>query len=112
MRVAEGWKDYELIDASSGERLERWGDTILVRPDPQVIWNTDLKDPLWDHADAIYHRSHSGGGEWEYRNSLPKEWTISWNGLTFFVSPYLIIFLIDSIHWFSTVRVNGEVTTS
>ena len=87
MRLAEGWTDYELIDASSGERLERWGNSILVRPDPQVIWNSSKTDPLWDKADAIYHRSHSGGGEWEYNHSLPKEWTITWKDLSFYVSP-------------------------
>ena len=87
MRVAKDWKDYELLDATNGERLERWGNTILVRPDPQVIWKTVKEDKNWSHADAIYHRSHSGGGSWEYKNSVPKEWTISWRDLSFYVSP-------------------------
>ncbi|MEG1945171.1 MAG: class I SAM-dependent methyltransferase [Oscillospiraceae bacterium] len=81
MRVAGGWLDYELIDATDGNRLERWNDTILVRPDPQVIWHTQKKNILWNRADAVYHRSGAGGGEWEYRRNLPAEWTVSWNGV-------------------------------
>ena len=87
MRAAEGWKDYELIDASSGNRLERWGSYLLVRPDPQVIWHTEKKDSGWDTADAVYHRSSSGGGSWEYRSPLPEEWTVEWNGLRLIVTP-------------------------
>ena len=67
MRPADTWKDYELLDATDGNRLERWGETILIRPDPQVVWKTPKQSPLWAKADAIYHRSNQGGGEWEYR---------------------------------------------
>ncbi len=87
MRTAEDWKDYELIDTSSGNRLERWGRYILVRPDPQVIWKTEKTDPLWSSADAVYHRSSAGGGSWEYIRRLPEEWTIEWNGLKMYVTP-------------------------
>ena len=87
MRIAPDWVDYELIDASSGERLERWGSYYLVRPDPQVIWNTPKKHPKWRSADAVYHRSSSGGGYWEYKSRVPEEWTIHCNELTFLVSP-------------------------
>lgn len=87
MRAADNWKDYELIDTSSGNRLERWGRYILVRPDPQVIWNTQKTDPLWENADAVYHRSNSGGGSWEYLRKLPEEWVIEWNGLKMYVTP-------------------------
>ena len=87
MRAAEGWKDYELIDASSGNRLERWGSYLLVRPDPQVIWKTEKRDHRWRSADAVYHRSSSGGGSWEYRNTLPDEWSVEWNGLKLIVTP-------------------------
>ena len=66
MRPADTWKDYELLDATGGNRLERWGETLLVRPDPQVVWKTPQQSPLWAKADAIYHRSNQGGGEWEY----------------------------------------------
>ena len=71
MRPADSWKDYELLDATGGNRLERWGETILIRPDPQVVWKTEKQSPLWAKADAIYHRSNQGGGEWEYRRRLP-----------------------------------------
>jgi len=80
MRTAQGWTDYELIDATDGRRLERWGGYSLVRPDPQVIWKTGEINPKWKSADAVYHRSKSGGGRWEYRRTVPKEWHIEWNG--------------------------------
>ena len=83
MRVADNWKDYELIDCSCGERLERWGNITLIRPDPQVIWKTEKKNPLWKKADAVYHRSQSGGGQWEIRNKIPDFWTIGYRDLTF-----------------------------
>ncbi len=83
MRVADNWKDYELIDCSCGERLERWGKITLIRPDPQVIWKTEKKNPLWRKADAVYHRSQSGGGKWEIRNRIPDFWTIGYRDLTF-----------------------------
>lgn len=83
MRVADNWKDYELIDCSCGERLERWGNITLIRPDPQVIWKTEKKNPLWKKADAIYHRSQTGGGNWEIRNKIPDFWTIGYRDLTF-----------------------------
>ena len=63
MRPADTWKDYELLDATDGNRLERWGETILIRPDPQVVWKTPKQSPLWAKADAVYHRSNQGGGE-------------------------------------------------
>ena len=83
MRVADNWKDYELIDCSCGERLERWGNITLIRPDPQVIWKTEKKNPLWKKADAVYHRSQTGGGQWEIRNKIPDFWTINYRDLTF-----------------------------
>ncbi len=83
MRVADNWKDYELIDCSCGERLERWGNVTLIRPDPQVIWKTEKKNPLWKKADAVYHRSQTGGGNWEIRNKIPDFWTIGYRDLTF-----------------------------
>ncbi len=88
MRVAHGWSDYELIDASAGRRLERWGEYILVRPDPQVIWRTSESDARWKSADAVYRRSDKGGGAWDYKRTLPNEWKISWGGgFSLFVTP-------------------------
>ena len=87
MRLADRWKDYELLDASGGERLERWGDITLIRPDPQIIWNTPRRHPLWNKADARYHRSKSGGGSWDMRRQLPESWNIKYDDLTFAVKP-------------------------
>ncbi len=87
MRIAKNWTDYRLIDASKGQRLEKWGDVTLVRPDPQIIWENSNPSPLWNKADAIYHRSSSGGGSWEYKRKLPESWNIGYNGLTFMVKP-------------------------
>jgi 23S rRNA (cytosine1962-C5)-methyltransferase len=87
MWIADGWKDYEVIDTSSGEKLERWGDYILVRPDPQVIWNTEKKNYGWKKFNGHYHRSNKGGGEWEFRN-LPEEWSIQYKELTFNLKPF------------------------
>ncbi len=83
MRTADKWKDYELIDASDGERLERWGEIILIRPDPQIIWNTERKNPLWQNAHARYIRSSKGGGSWQIYKKLPDRWNISYNELKF-----------------------------
>lgn len=87
MRTVEGFKDYELIDADSGERLERWGDIILIRPDPQIIWSVGRSDSRWNSANAIYHRSTSGGGYWEKLKNVPDVWSVSYNDLTFRLKP-------------------------
>ena len=87
MRYTKDWKDYELLDCSEGERLERWGKVILIRPDPQIIWNTPKDHPMWKHADARYVRSSQGGGHWEYRRELPEFWKINYKDLTFKISP-------------------------
>lgn len=87
MLLADKWKDYELLDCADGEKLERWGDIILRRPDPQVIWKEKSNPSLWDKADAHYHRSRSGGGEWEFYKKLPDGWQISYRDLTFNVKP-------------------------
>ena len=86
MWIADKWEDYKVIDTSSGEKLERWGKFSLIRPDPQVIWKTDKKHPLWRTADASYKRSRSGGGAWN-ENRLPESWTISYRDLTFRIKP-------------------------
>ena len=86
MWVADNWKDYRVIDTSSGEKLEMWGKYSLIRPDPQVIWKTDKKHPLWKKADASYKRSKSGGGAWN-ENRLPESWVISYGDLSFRIKP-------------------------
>ena len=87
MRAATNWHDYELIDTTSGEKLERWKNITLIRPDPQIIWKTGKNSPGWNRADAHYHRSKTGGGHWEYVHKLPESWKISYGDLTFKISP-------------------------
>lgn len=82
MRAAD-WKDYELIDTGFGERLERWGDVILIRPDPQIIWESEKTNPLWKQANARYKRSSSGGGQWQVYKKVPEVWKINYGSLTF-----------------------------
>ena len=86
MWIADHWKDYEVIDTSAGEKLERWGDYTLVRPDPQVIWDTEKKNPLWRKFDARYARSNTGGGHWS-QHRLPERWQVRYGNLTFNVKP-------------------------
>ena len=87
IRAAENWKDYELLDASSGERLERWGDILLIRPDPQVLWSTPKVHSGWKQAHARYLRSSSGGGHWETFRPLPDSWQIRYGDLCFHLKP-------------------------
>lgn len=87
MWIADGWKDYEVIDTSNGEKLERWGKYTLLRPDPQVIWDTPKKDPKWKKLNGHYHRSVKGGGEWEFFD-LPQQWEIHYKELTFHLKPF------------------------
>ena len=87
MLVSNAWRDYELIDAGGGEKLERWGKYVLRRPDPQAIWPINWTVKKWDKVDAHYHRNSSGGGSWEFFSKLPEEWTIKYRDLSFRVHP-------------------------
>ena len=87
MWISDKWKDFEVIDTGSGEKLERWGDILLARPDPQVIWEGRYRPDLWENADARYHRSSEGGGGWKYKNKLPQSWTVSYGNLKFGIKP-------------------------
>ncbi|MCL2254567.1 MAG: class I SAM-dependent methyltransferase, partial [Lachnospiraceae bacterium] len=87
MWIANNWTDYEVIETSSGEKLERWGDYLLIRPDPQVIWQTEKKHHGWKKPNAHYHRSAKGGGEWEFFD-LPNEWSIGYKDLVFRLKPF------------------------
>lgn len=107
MWLADKWKDYEVIDCSQGEKLERWGKYTLVRPDPQVIWDTPKKEKGWKHMNGHYHRSSKGGGEWEFFN-LPEEWTIHYSlpinkELTFHLKPFSFkhtgLFPEQAVNW-------------
>jgi 23S rRNA (cytosine1962-C5)-methyltransferase len=87
MIIADKWTDYELLDAADGKKLERWGDIILDRPDPQIIWTQKSDSKVWNNAHAVYHRSKSGGGEWEYKKAIPEKWQIKYRDLTFNIKP-------------------------
>lgn len=103
MRTAENWKDYTLLDASRGERLEKWGDVVLIRPDPQVIWNTPRTDPLWRRAHARYRRSSTGGGQWERLKPLPDSWQIGYGNLRLNLKPmgfkHTGVFPEQAVNW-------------
>lgn len=103
MRVADGWREYELLDTASGERLERWGKHILIRPDPQIIWKNEREHPLWNRADARYERSKSGGGSWKVFKKLPDAWRVDYGELKFNVKPmgfkHTGIFPEQAVNW-------------
>ena len=109
MRVADGWKDYELLDCSDGERLERWGDIILIRPDPQVIWKTPKKHPMWKNANARYLRSSTGGGHWEVLRKTPDSWRIKYKELSLNVKTmgfkHTGIFPEQAVNWDYTAEI-------
>ena len=102
MWVADNWKDYEVLDCSSGEKLERWGKYHLLRPDPQVIWSTPKNPALWGKLNAHYHRSSKGGGEWEFFD-LPEQWAISYKDLKFNLKPFSFkhtgLFPEQAVNW-------------
>ncbi len=87
MRLSKEWKDYQLLDAGNGEKVESWNGIILRRPDPQAIWPIDKSLNVWKNPDGHYHRSNKGGGEWSFKKKLPEYWTVSYKELTFKVSP-------------------------
>ena len=102
MWLSDNWREYEVIDCSAGEKLERWGKYILVRPDPQVIWNTERSEKGWKHKNAQYHRSAKGGGEWEFFD-LPRQWNIHYRNLTFQLKPFSFkhtgLFPEQAVNW-------------
>ena len=115
MFLADDWTDYELIDAGNGEKLERWGDVVLRRPDPQIIWPMEREDRRWTGADARYYRSASGGGHWEFRRKLPERWTIRYGGLSFYIRPtnfkHTGLFPEQAVNWrwiMDTIRAAGR----
>lgn len=102
MWIAKDWKDYEVLDTSDGEKLERWGKYLLVRPDPQIIWNTERKHKGWQRPNGHYFRSNQGGGEWNFWN-LPKNWDIRYKNLTFHIQPFQFkhtgVFPEQAVNW-------------
>ena len=111
MWVAGGWKDYELLDCGGGEKLERWGNKLLVRPDPQAIWTTPRLPAGWRHPDGRYLRSHTGGGRWE-KAKLPEQWQVRYRDLTFQVKPmnfkHTGLFPEQAVNWdFAMDQIRG-----
>lgn len=112
------WKDYELLDTSGGNRLERWGDIILLRPDPQVIWKTPKLLPEWNNYSAVYHRSSKGGGAWETKKHVPESWKISYKNLNFNIKmmnfKHTGIFPEQAVNWdmFETIIKNRKAPTN
>lgn len=103
MRLSNDWKDYELIDAGNGEKLENWNGVILRRPDPQAIWPVENIDEIWKNPDGFYHRSHTGGGNWDFKRKLKDFWCVNYKDLTFKVSPtnfkHTGLFPEQAINW-------------
>ena len=87
MELANSWSEYQILDMANGEKLEKWNNIILVRPDPQIIWKSKLYPEKWKKADAVYHRSESGGGGWEYNKKIPQAWQVHYKNLTFNIKP-------------------------
>ena len=113
MYTADNWKDYEVLDTAHGEKLERWGNVLLRRPDPQVIWKKEGNPALWKKADGFYHRSKSGGGSWEFSKKLPDRWQISYGKLKFFVRPtgfkHTGLFPEQAVNWdYIGKKISGE----
>ena len=111
MWTAKNWKDYQILDTSSGERLEKWGKYILIRPDPQVIWNTPRTIKEWRQKNGHYHRSSKGGGQWEFFD-LPKQWSIQYKSLTFHLKPFHFkhtgLFPEQAVNWdWITEKIQG-----
>jgi len=112
MRVAQDWKDYELIDCSDGEKLERWGSEVLVRPDPQVIWKSEKNHALWYKPAARYFRSKSGGGQWQVYRHMPSVWQIAYKDLKFNIKTmgfkHTGLFPEQAVNWDFTRKMISE----
>ena len=103
MKIANNWKDYKILDMANGQKLERWGDIVLSRPDPQIIWKEKTYPKKWKDINAIYHRSKTGGGSWEYNKKMPDKWQIKYKELTFNIKPmgfkHTGLFPEQAINW-------------
>ena len=113
MNIARDWKDYEILDMADGMKLERWGNVVLTRPDPQIVWKDRSFKKLWNETFAIYERSSSGGGAWNYKKVVPKQWTVKYKHLTFNVKPmgfkHTGIFPEQAVNWdFMMEKIKNE----
>ena len=117
MKVANNWKDYEILDMANGEKLERWNNIYLVRPDPQIIWNDKQYPEKWKQAHARYNRSSTGGGHWDYKKRLPDSWQIKYKNLTFNIKPmgfkHTGIFPEQAVNWdWMMDKIQNEIKTT
>ena len=117
MKVANNWKDYEILDKANGEKLERWNNIYLVRPDPQIIWNDKQYPEKWKQANARYNRSSTGGGHWDYKKRLPDSWQIKYKNLTFNIKPmgfkHTGIFPEQAVNWdWMMDKIQNEIKTT
>ena len=117
MKVANNWKDYEILDMANGEKLERWNNIYLVRPDPQIIWNDKQYPEKWKQANARYNRSSTGGGHWDYKKRLPDSWQIKYKNLTFNIMPmgfkHTGIFPEQAVNWdWMMDKIQNEIKTT
>lgn len=117
MKIANNWKDYEILDMSNGEKLERWNNIYLVRPDPQIIWNDKQYPEKWKQANARYNRSSTGGGHWDYKKRLPDNWQIKYKNLTFNIKPmgfkHTGIFPEQAVNWdWMMDKIQNEIKTT
>lgn len=117
MKVANNWKDYEILDMANGEKLERWNNIYLVRPDPQIIWNDKQYPEKWKQANARYNRSSTGGGHWDYKKRLPHSWQIKYKNLTFNIKPmgfkHTGIFPEQAVNWdWMMDKIQNEIKTT
>ena len=113
MNIARDWKDYEILDMADGMKLERWGNVVLTRPDPQIVWKDRSFKKLWNETFAIYERSSSGGGAWNYKKAVPKQWSVKYKNLTFNVKPmgfkHTGIFPEQAVNWdFMIEKIKNE----
>lgn len=113
MEIANKWQDYEILDMANGEKLERWGKVVLVRPDPQIIWKQKSFPKKWDNVNARYNRSKTGGGAWEYSKKVPQEWQVSYKNLTFNIKPmgfkHTGLFPEQAVNWDWMInKIKGE----
>ena len=116
MKIANNWKDYEILDMANGEKLERWNNIYLVRPDPQIIWNDKQYPEKWKQANARYNRSSTGGGHWDYKKRLPDSWQIKYKNLTFNIKPmgfkHTGIFPEQAVNWdWMMDKIQNEIKT-
>ena len=117
MNIANNWNDYKILDMADGQKLERWGDVILARPDPQIIWKEKTYPEKWKNINATYHRSKTGGGAWEYKKKMPNQWQIKYKELTFNIKPmgfkHTGIFPEQAVNWdWMMDKIQNEIKTT